>query len=216
MVLKLETNTERNGLSSTPPITGVMRHFRRRKTNPYRGRKRIPHKVSEMTIAPTTGNSAEKIFANAGAFNTVGTALTTVAASISNKEQENTVGSAIGRMTVELVFRGATGNGVWEIAFWKVERAASVPTQAVLLPPDTSTSAIGIQSAFAQYLPGRMILHSFVAIAAEQPTIRKYTLDWKKFNLGTVRAGDFYGCTLFNRGVTNGKVDVHCRYNEWV
>lgn len=168
-------------------------------------------------MAPAVAGSSVKVLVNAGSMVTAGTALTTAIYSASNREQECTVGSKIGKTTLDLTFRGATASGAIEVAVFKLERRDVVPSaNASPLPLDANTSSIGLQSSMAQVLPGRTLKFDVVPVNNDTVARRKYIIRWDKYNFGTIRAGDFYCILFFNRGATGAKIDVHCRFNEWV
>lgn len=169
-----------------------------------------------MGQSPISGTQTTHIFANAGAYSTTGIATTTVATALSNREQENTIGSDIGNTTIDLTFRGASASGSYQIAVWKRERQNSVPVAGTGLPSNANIISFGLQSAMRTEMPGRVLYFDTIGVATGQPRSKKILINWKKFRLGKMRQGDFYGITIFNNGTTDGDIDIQTRYKEYV
>ena len=94
--------------------------------------------------------------ANAGAYTTTGTALTTVATGVSNREQENTIGSRIDYIRFDILLEPGTGvSGNLEYAVFKAERQSAVPALGTGLPTSAEVTTLGLQAAMRQYQPDR-------------------------------------------------------------
>ncbi len=169
-----------------------------------------------MGGGPTAGAQLIMIIANAGAFTLTGTALTTARESLSNKEQENTIGSSIGRTTISIGCSDASTSGIVSVGVLKVERADSVPAANNFLPTNTEVGNEGLQGALRREQPGRVIFFDQYAIAADQPRVIHIKIDWKKYNMATIRQGDFYIIDVFNQGITGLTTDTQTRYKEYI
>lgn len=203
--------------------TSLETMYRRRRRSfrraPRSYAKSIQHVTASINAAPANNTATHHIMANAGAYSTTGTALTTVATALSNREQENTVGSKIGKTTIDLAFRNTadTINSIVDVVVWKRERQGAVPVAGTGLPSDANITSKGAQVAFREEMPGRVLHYSQVAISNSSPRVKKIVINWKKFRMQTIRTGDFYGVSVFNRG---GGATFFCnievRYKEWM
>ena len=177
-------------------------------------RPSIMHLPSQIGASPGTGAQDLFIFANAGAYVLAGTALTTAATSLSNREQENTIGSKIGTTTIDLSITTNLATQ-FEIAVMKIERERVVPVPNDALPTNAEILTLGLQAAARQRQPGRVVHFSVLSIAAEQPRTKRIRINWRKYKMGTIRTGDFYLIIVFNRQGGASDVDYHVRYKEY-
>ncbi len=190
--------------------------FRRRRRR-SRGRMSYPKKIQHYTNvigeSLTPNASLTHFFANAGAYQVTGTSLVTARTGVSNREQENTVGSKLGLCTIEISFT-PEGPGIIEYAVFKRERQSSIPSLGSGLPSNADILSSGLQTAQAVEMPARTVNYGQLAVASEQPRVRKLIINWDKFKMSSIRTGDWYGITIFNRSLTNTEVDVQVRYKE--
>ncbi len=155
--------------------------------------------------------------ANAGAFSLVGTDEETPHSATSNKQQECTIGSQLGRTTFDIGVRSASGSGILEYVVYKIERSTAVPAIGALnLPSSAEISTGGMQCEMRNYNPGRILEFGLLAYTAETTRTKKMVINWKKFRMSTIRQGDFYGIVFFNRGTATVTVDLYCRFKEWI
>ncbi len=195
----------------------MARYRRRRSMMVQRARKSIQHVTSVIAQNPGNNLSVTHIFANAGAFLLTGTSVATARSALSNREQENEIGSDIGGTTLIIGLRNTAVPQIVDVVVWKRERQSAVPIPGTGLPTDANITTVGAQMAFRQEMPGRVFHYQRVAIATNQPRVIKIALNWKKFRMGKIRQGDFYGVTVFNRaGAATFFADIETRYKEWM
>lgn len=170
------------------------------------------HLVSVINQVVTTNTSLTVVLANAGAFLLTGTAATTVATGLSNKEQENTVGNRINTIIINCAFRQAVSAAIVSYTIMKIERANVVPAPGAGLPADAAVLTNGMQQQDRLFQPGRIIKYGTVAIAPEQPVSISLKADFAKYKMGKIRQGDFYLIRFFNRSGDTLIIDVEARY----
>lgn len=187
-----------------------------------RGRRSIRPSVMHVTnamnsnaLAPVSTGQAVHIFALAGGYVTAGTALTTARETSSNREQECTIGSHVGKTIIDFCVRSGTTAGKVEYVVIKIERTQTVPAIGTILPANAVPIASGMQTAYRQYFPGRVLKYGQVPFTPETATVRRISVNWAKFGLGTVRAGDYYCIVFYNQGITGIAIDVTTRYKEY-
>jgi len=172
--------------------------------------KKVSHVPSSIGLNLSANQATVFIMANAGANLTTGGSASIARESLSNREQENTIGSKIFRSTLTISLTPGMTPGAVEFAICKVERAGTVPTSdGTLLPTAVDITTQGLQQAIRTHQPGRVIHYQKVAIANEQPRVVTVRIPWSKYKMQTVRTGDFYLCMLYNRL-------SQCRYNECI
>ncbi len=201
---------------NTQVIMRGRRGFRTGRRSQFQGKTGIQHMTAIIGQAPAVNASTTHIIANAGAYATTGVGSTVARSSLSNREQENQIGSLIGKATIDIGFREVTASGIAEIVVWKRERQPSVPVPGTGLPADATMTSLGTQSAFRSEMPGRVLHFSLVALTAETTRTKKIIMNWNKFKLAKIRQGDFYGITIFNRSATGLAFDMQTRYKEYI
>ncbi len=155
--------------------------------------------------------------ANAGSYSIVGTDEDTVRTALSNKQQEVTIGSTLGRTTFDISIRNPANSGMIEYAVYKIERSTAVPAVGALnLPSSADVNTGGLQCEMRNHNPGRILEFGLIPYTVETTRMKKLVINWKKFRLATMRQGDFYGIVLFNRGPNTITIDVYCRFKEWI
>lgn len=191
--------------------------YRRRRRQRFAKARRpsVQHITSTMNNSVLTVTSLTHFFANAGAYQLTGTAATTARESLSNREQENTIGSLVGSTTIDVSIRTITSPGTIEYVVFKRERQSSVPVAGTGLPADATVTASGLQSAYRTEMPGRVVHFGQIGVAENQPRVFKIKIPWSKFKMQTMRQGDWYGITIFNRNTTTCQIDVQTRYKEY-
>ncbi len=196
----------------------IMPMFRRRMSRkPRKQYKKIMHLPSTIGNAVVSVTQLNFIAANAGAFVTTATVLTAARESISNREQENTIGSKIFRIVYDIIIQPATGvGGALEYAVYKIERAAAIPVPGAGLPTDANILTLGLQAAFRQIQPGRIIKYGAIPFTNETTNVRTIVGNYSKYKLQGLRTGDFYGILLFNRSAQAPVISVQSRYNECI
>ncbi len=173
------------------------------------------HKPSSMGNSVATSIAAVFIAANAGAFANTGTGLTTARESLSNREQENTIGSKINSIIFDLTFQPGTGaGGAIEYAIFKAERMSAVPSLGAGLPTSATINTSGLQAAMAVEQPGRVIKYGQVPISEGTTAVRSLKGAFAKFKLSTIRTGDYYGIIVFNRTAMSVVTSFQARYRE--
>lgn len=177
--------------------------------------KSVQHITAVMGQSVVTVTSLTHIFANASTYLTTGVGVTTPYAGTANREQENQIGSKIGTTIISISARDLTASGILEYAVWKRERQPAVPVAGTGLPSNARMLAVGTQTAMREEMPGRILHYGKVAVAPEQPRAWTVKINWAKFRLQTIRTGDFYGITFFNRSADTIVVDVETRYKEF-
>ncbi len=189
---------------------GMMRRSRPRK-------KAIQHFTCSLANLVGATGAVNLNCANAGAFNIVGLDESIPRDALSNKQQEVTIGSQIGRTTFDIGVRLATQTGIIEYAVYKIERSTAIPAIGALnLPSAADINTGGMQCEMRSHNPGRIMDFGLLAYTAETTRTKKLIINWKKFNLATIRQGDFYGIVFFNRGGAAVTIDVYCRFKEWI
>ncbi len=155
--------------------------------------------------------------ANAGSYSVVGTDEDTVRTALSNKQQECTIGSQIGRTTFDIGIRSTTASGILEYAVYKIERSTAIPAIGALnLPTAADILSGGLQCEMRNHNPGRILEFGQLAYTGETTRTKKIVVNWKKYRLATIRQGDFYGIVFFNRAAGSIVIDVYCRFKEWI
>lgn len=173
------------------------------------------HLPSSIGNSVATSTAMVFIAGNAGAYATTGTALTTVATGLSNREQENTVGSIINSIIYDISLQPGTGaGGVIEYAIFKLERQSAVPTVGGTLPASATINTSGLQSAFRTLFPGRVLKFGMIPITEGTTAVKSIKGAYGKFKMAKIRTGDFYGIMFFNRTAQSVVISVQARYNE--
>lgn len=190
----------------------------RRRIFRKRPRRRIMSSITHIPSSMGNGVAANTamvfLAANAGALNITGTAATTAAYSLSNREQENTVGGIIDTITFDISFNNAMSASVIEYAVFKIERASAVPALGTGLPTSASILASGLQQALRIIQPGRVVKFGTLSIAPEQPATRHVVANFKKYRMNRIRQGDWYGIIIFNGSANSATISVQARYKE--
>ncbi len=194
--------------------SGSMR-MRRRNAKQY---KKIMHLSSTIGNAMTALGSLTFFAANAGAYVTTATVLTAAREAISNREQENTIGSKIFGITFDIIIQPAADlvGGALEYVVFKIERAFATPVSGTGLPTDANILTLGLQAAFRQIQPGRVIKYGAIPYTEQTTAVRTIRGSYGKFKLSTIRTGDFYGIMLFNRAANTPIVSIQSRYKECI
>jgi len=118
---------------------------------------------------------------------------------------------------IDIGVRDQEANGMIEIIVWKRERQGNVPVPGTGLPPTATVLTSGMQMAFRSEMPGRVYKYIKRAIAPEQPANIHIDQKWYKFKVSTIRQGDFYGVSIFNRNTTSAVIiDIETRYKEHI
>ncbi len=194
----------------------MFRRMRRgRSTRP--ARKSVQHFTCSLANVIVTTGALVLNCANAGAMSLTEASNVVPIYATSNKQQEVTVGSQIGRTTFDIGIRGATTSGILEYMVFKVERANTIPALgAGGLPTAAQILAGGMQCTMREFQPGRCLEFGLLAYTADTTRTKKIVTNWKKFKMATLRQGDFYGIIYFNRGGGSVTVDSYCRFKEWI
>ncbi len=193
--------------------------FRRGRRRVSLGRRKtgIQHYHCSLAQSIAAGVMINLNCINAGSYSVVGTDEDTVRTALSNKQQECTIGSEIGRTTIDIGLRTATASGIVEYAVYKIERSTAIPAVGALnLPASADVSSGGLQCEMRNHNPGRILEFGQIAYTAETTRTKKLNINWKKYRLATIRQGDFYGLVFFNRGPSAVVIDVYCRFKEWI
>ncbi len=190
---------------------------RRRRRGGKKYSSSIMHLPSSVNQSLTT-NAGLVFFASTSAnYATTGTPLTSDSFEQADRSQQVPIGSDINSIVYNISFRDGSAQAVMELAFFKIERAHVTPSlDNVLLPTEGTIGSQGLQAAFRQYQPGRLLKYLKVAIAPEQPRTLSVRVPYKKFKMAKVRTGDFYGVVIYNRSSATTGVDVEARYNAKV
>lgn len=197
-------------------MIGMFRRSRRRSRPRRRIRNSIQHVTAVMGQSPTSGTSVTHFIGNAGTYQLTGTDVQTATATLSNREQEYTIGSHLGTSTINITFRGASASGSYQIVVFKRERQAAVPINGTGLPALARIIAVGMQMAFREEMPGRVLHFQTVGIALNQPRALVLKIPWAKYKLSKMRSGDWYGISIFNQGTTDGEFDIQTRTKELI
>lgn len=218
-LLELGINTERNGLSSTLHIIGVMfrRRFRGRRRSGRRKQNQITHIPSSMSNTLVSNTALVFHAAIPANYGTIGSPLTGDTFENADRERQNVVGSKIDSISFNISARLPQAAGVIEWGILKIERANEVPdTNGNLLPSDADIVASGLQSALRRYQPGRVLKFGTFAVAPEQPRTISVGVSFAKFKMSTIRTGDYYSLVVFNRGIAASLViDIQSRYKSY-
>ncbi len=190
---------------------------RRRRSSPRRYASSVTHIPSSISNI-VTANQAVIFYASVTAnYSVTGTGLSTDTFENADRQQNSPIGADINGIVFNIGIRNSTGTGVIEFAFFKIERSNTVPTgDNVSLPNDVTILSQGLQSAFRQYQPARLLKYMKVAVATEQPRAFSCRIPYKKFRMAKVRTGDYYGVMAFNRGATDVAIDFEARYKAQV
>ncbi len=202
---------------STQDITDM---YRRR----YRGRRRftgtrkkvIQHTTSTMTQAQVTAAQHVIYIANAGTLGLTGTAATANVYATSNREQEFTVDSNLGKTTMDIGWSDILSDGIYEYVVWKRERQSATPIVGAGLPSNANATVSGLQQTYRIEMPGRVVRFGVIPLSAETPKTLKLTIDWKKFKMDKIKSGDWYGITFFNRTGATVTMDFQSRTKELI
>ncbi len=174
----------------------------------------IPNSVSQTLLASNSGLFYACTTAN---YTTTGTALTVDTFEQADRQQNTPIGADVNGIVYNLAVRDATVSAIIEIAFFKIERAHIVPSaDDVLLPSNATIVALGLQAAFRQFQPGRLLKYVKLAVAPEQPRTLSIMVLYRKFKMAKVRTGDFYGVMTFNRSSGDVIIDYEARYKAQV
>lgn len=171
------------------------------------------HVPSSMGNVIASNITSVFIAANAGAYLTTASPVTTVATITSNREQENTIGNEITRINYNITMRPSASSAI-SICVLKVERAAAVPVLGTGLPTQARIVAVGLQTACREAQPGRVIHYSKLAAAPEQPVIKTIVAKFGKFKMSKIRTGDFYVLMVHNDSAGTLTTDFEARYKE--
>jgi len=176
------------------------------------------HLPSSIGNAMTALGSVTFFAVTAGAFVTTAAVLTTARDSLSNREQESSIGSKIFGITFDIIIQPAASlvGGALEYVIFKIERAFVVPVSGVGLPTDANILTLGLQAAFRQIQPGRVIKYGAIPYTEQTTAVRSIRGSYGKFKLATLRTGDFYGIMLFNRAANTPIVSIQARYKECI
>ncbi len=193
----------------------MFRRGRRRSSSPRR--KAVQHFTCALANDVDSSTGINLNCANAGSYQLTGTSESTVRDALSNKQQECAVGSSIGRTTFDIGIRTTTASGILEYAVYKIERSNAIPALgSATLPSSATINSNGLQCAMRSFQPGRILEFGLLAYTAQTTRTKKLIINWKKYRMSTIRQGDFYGIVFFNRGGGDLKVDVYCRFKEWI
>ncbi len=125
------------------------------------------------------------------------------------------VGSKLGKFTVDATALPG-GSGLLEVICFKVQRAFATPVVGTdPIPTDAEIITGGLQGTYRRNMPGWVIKYFVRSQTVEQAGVIHFTIDWGKYKMGTVRGGDFYGITYFNRSTVATTLDWQCRYKEY-
>ncbi len=189
----------------------------RRRSRGKRYQSSVMHLPSSMANNPMASESVVMFAAVASNYATTGTSLTSDTFENADRSQLVPIGADIPSIVYNIAIRNATATAVLEFAFFKIERAHEVPqTNDVLLPSNATINSLGLQAAFRQYQPGRLLKYMKIAVAAEQPRAFSTKINYAKFKMVKMRTGDYYGVIIFNRGSMAMTIDIEARYNAKV
>ncbi len=133
-----------------------------------------------------------------------------------DKDRTVNVGHHVGRFTIDVTIRGATGSGIMEYCVYKVERAATTPVLGTHPVPSTAEIlAAGMQQECRLQNPGKVFHYSKRAYSIDQSSVHKIVVSPAKFKLSKMKAGDHWILQVFNRGPTSITHDFECRYKEY-
>ena len=182
-----------------------------------KGRNKVMHIPSSIGNSVAANNATTFFPAQpVTAYLTAGSAITGDTHEDADRNVSNIIGSKIATIFNTISFRDVTVNGIMEIALFKVERANAVPTVGGgLLPTTVAITGQGLQQAMRQFQPGRVLKYLKAAIAAEQPRVVHAKHQLFKFNMSTMRAGDYIGIIVYNRSSAAVTVDFESRYNAF-
>jgi len=134
----------------------------------------------------------------------------------SDRAVELSNGSHVGRITINVGLTSINDEGYIEVVVFKVQRSAVTPVKGTFpIPSDTDVINAGLQQTYRNNMPGWVIQYRQIPISAQTPKTFVLKIDFKKFKMGTVRDGDFYGITYFNRSGGSVILDWQARYSEW-
>lgn len=203
-------------ITSTQAIIDMYRRFRRRNSAQRVHKKVIQHTTAGMAQVQVTNAQHVFIIANAGALANVGTSAVTAIYGLSNREQEYSVDSELGRTTIDIGFSDITSDGTYEYVVWKRERQPLVPIVGAGLPSNADATSTGLQQSYRLEMPGRVYRFGKIALSKETPRVLKITMNWKKFKAHKIKSGDFYGITFFNRTGASVTMDFETRTKELI
>ncbi len=168
------------------------------------------------------GTSLTFFAANAGAYATTNSALTAARESVSNREQECTIGSKIFGVTFDITIQpdttGTAAGGAIEYVVFKIERSPVVPSDAINegLPNDTDVGTLGLQAAFRRLQPGRVIKFGNIPFTEQITAVRTIHGSYGKFKMSTIRTGDWYGIMMHVRAANGPLISIQARYKECI
>lgn len=183
----------------------MFRRTRRRKSNPFKGKQSTMHVPSVMGTVLATNTYTLQFLAVPN--EDVGGSVTAI---VSDQDRGRVcpTGSIVGKSTFTIGIENAVNNGTLNYIILKVERKLAVPAINVdTMPSAAGILTAGMQQAFRMLNPGRIIKYGTVGFSATQNITREIKVDWNKFKMARVRAGDYYLIAMFNR--SGGNVEVH-------
>jgi len=191
--------------------------LRRRPRKQY---KKVMHLPSSMGNSVASSTSVTFFAANAGTFNTTASGLNVAREALSNRQGEVTIASKIFRIVYDITIQpdtqGSLAGGAIEYVVFKIERSAVVPTTGAGLPTDIDITTLGLQAAFRQVQPGRVLVFGQIPYTEQTTNVRTIVGRYGKYKLSTMRTGDWYGIMLYNRAANAPNISIQSRFNECI
>ncbi len=192
----------------------LMRHygFQRRGRVRSAPRPRIQHSPASMGNTILTNDQLITFF---------GVAAVTAGSSASSTRTDSdratglSSGSKIGTVTIDVGATLISEEGYIEYMVFKAQRQDVTPVKGTFpIPSDGEVIAGGLQQTYRMNMPGWCIKYGQIPMSSQTPRTFKIRVNFAKFKMATVRDGDFFGLTLFNRSGASITLDWQARYWE--
>ncbi len=175
----------------------------------------VQHMPSSMDNTVLTGDQLVTLIAvpNVNAGGAIGTDRT-------NEDRQTKVanGRHIGHTTVNIDWLPSVGSagGILEYIVWKLERQPNTPIVGIFpVPTDPNVQNQGMQQAYRIKAPGWVIQYGQRPFTLETQKTAVIKINWSKFKKDTMRDGDFFGITYFNRSDSSINLNVQMRYKTY-
>ncbi len=133
-----------------------------------------------------------------------------------DKDRTVTVGHHMGQCTIDFSCRTTVADGTLEFCIFHVERSHITPVIGTdPIPNGTDITGQGLQQAMRLALPGRVVHFSVRSYSIENTMTHKMRFRPSKYKASQVKAGDFWGLIVHNRGVNIITYDFQVRYKEY-
>ena len=172
---------------------------------------RLQHSPATIGSAPTA-NTGTLVLITAPNTN-AGSSATSARQDNQDRDRTVAVGHRVGKITINLAFRGIGVSGYSEVVVGCARRQQATPAKATApFPSDATCASVGSQQAYRMDQPGWVYRFSQIPLTTETTTVKTITVSPSKFKADTIRDGDYWYCWVFNRTGGNITFDIQMRY----